>query len=107
MEHSNKTIAETVRKIRTQTTAAEVADMIGVMERAAYLSLKADWKADYARLSKDIRQAKANMKDKDTGGSWQSPRESMRCEARRMLVVRAAIRELGHRHWAAKVALAA
>lgn len=107
MDHSNQTIADAIRHIRHNTTPAEVADALGTMERNAYLSLRADWKADYARLSKDIRQAKANMKDKETGGSWQWPRESMRREARVMLVLRAAIKEAGRRHWAAKTALAA
>lgn len=107
MEHSNQTIADAIRDIRPQSTASDVADALGTMERSAYLALKADWKADYARLSMDIREARAKMKDKETGGSWQWPRERMRVEARKMMVLRAAIRESGRRHWAARTALAA
>lgn len=108
MEHSNQTIAAVASKMNGKTTLEEIADMIGSLETAAYLALRSDWKADYARLSQQIRETKVLMKDKDTGGRWQWPRESMRAEARNLLVLRAAIKEMGRRHWKAKrAALAA
>lgn len=102
MDHSNKTIAAIAPKLIGKTTPDELADMIGSLDTASYLALRADWKADYARLSQNIREAKAMMKDPDTGGSWQLPRARMRGDARRFLVLRAAIKEMGRRHWAAK-----
>lgn len=107
MEHSSETVPAALKKMGGSIDIAEIADAIGPLDTAAYLALKRDWKADYAQLSRTIREAKVMMKDKDTGRSWQWPRENMRREARTMMALRAAIRELGRRHWATKKALAA
>lgn len=102
MEFSNQTIAEIVKKIDERTEVETVIEMVGSVDTATYLALRSNWKADYVRLSQEIRETKAKMKDKDEGSRYQWPREMLRGKARRMMILRSAIRNMGRRHWEAK-----
>lgn len=108
MKSSNKIIEDVIIRIRRETSAADVAERIGTLDTAAYLGLKSDWKADYAALSREIREAKVEMRQPGDRSIWQAKREFLRFNAFRMMTLRAAIKEMGQRHWAErKAALAA
>lgn len=98
-------ISSTVKLINSAETTEALADKVveiaGVIEREAFLSLVADWKSQYTTIAADIRKAKIDRKG-DTSGYHQSKRQGYRRDARDLMAVRAAFKELARRHHRAK-----
>ncbi|NTF17775.1 hypothetical protein G6L37_05130 [Agrobacterium rubi] len=102
-------ISTAVNHVHSMETVEAFADKIveiaGSLDSAAYRSLILNWKAQYAAVAAGVRQAKVDRKG-DTLGEHQSKREGFRCDARKLMAVRAALKELARRHHRAKRAAA-
>lgn len=101
METAANIISTAVKFIYSTETTEALADKIvetaGSLDRDAYLALVADWKGQYSAIVSGIRQAKIDRKG-DTYGYHQSKRQGYRRDARHLLAVRMALKELARRH---------
>jgi hypothetical protein len=102
-------ISKVAASIRTTETVEALADKVieisGPLHREAYLALLSEWKAQYSAAVARIRKAKIDRKG-DSGGWHQSRREAGRRDARELMAVRAALKELARRHHQLKRAAA-
>jgi hypothetical protein len=85
----------------TEALADKIVEIAGSLDRDAYLSLVKDWKAQYAGIVSNVRQAKVDRKG-DTYGYHQSKRQGYRRDARHLMAVRMALKELARRHHRSK-----
>lgn len=101
METAANIISTAVKFIYSTETTEELADKIveiaGSLDREAYMALVADWKSQYSAIVSGIRQAKIDRKG-DTFGIQQSKRQGYRRDARHLMAVRSALKELARRH---------
>ncbi|MNU29032.1 hypothetical protein D3C71_174790 [compost metagenome] len=101
METAANIISTAVKFIYSTETTEALADKIieiaGSLDREAYLALVADWKSQYSAIVSGIRQAKIDRKG-DTYGYHQSKRQGYRRDARHLMAVRTALKELARRH---------
>lgn len=101
METAANIISTAVKFIYSTETTDALADKIveiaGSLDRDAYLALVADWKSQYSAIVSGIRQAKIDRKG-DTYGYHQSKRQGYRRDARHLMAVRMALKELARRH---------
>lgn len=79
-------------------------------DRDTYLAARAQWRADYAELSQDIRDIKREISRKQkaegsgAAGGDQCSREWMRASARRMMATRQQMKEQSAQQRAARLA---
>jgi hypothetical protein len=85
----------------TEALADKIVEIAGSLDRDAYLALVKDWKAQYAGIISNVRQAKIDRKG-DTYGYHQSKRQGYRRDARHLMAVRMALKELARRHHRSK-----
>ena len=77
-------------------------------DRDTYLAARAEWRADYAALSKEIRNIKREIsaKQKESGSGAaagdQCSREYLRGRARQMMAVRQEMKEQSAAQWTAR-----
>ncbi len=102
METAANIISTAVKFIYSTETTEALADKIveiaGSLDREAYLAIVAEWKGQYAGIASNVRQAKIDRKG-DTDGYHQSKRQGYRRDARHLMAVRAALKELARRHY--------
>jgi hypothetical protein len=99
----------TKHAIKAETTEAladKIAETAGAIDRDGYLSIVSSWKQGYASTVAAIRKAKVERKG-DVLGYAQSRREGLRVEARNLMAVRMALKELARRHRATTAPAAA
>lgn len=78
-----------------------IADLIGAMTRDEYLELRTAWRVRYAALSAESRQTKPLRKGGNEKAQWRCL--DLKSDARRLMAVRAAIREVARRHVAGRL----
>lgn len=98
-------ISTAVKFINSTETVEALADKIveaaGTLDREAYFATVSDWKAQYASIAANVRKAKVDRKG-DVYGYHQSKREGYRRDARHLMAVRMALKELARRHHRSK-----
>lgn len=98
-------VIEQIKYDYSKKTVDEIAEIIGKLEREAYFSLVAEWKAEYKAISKTIHDARALRKggnEKGSGGYWHSVAQGKTPDANRLMKIRGAIKLLARRHWEQK-----
>jgi hypothetical protein len=105
METAATTISSALTHVYKAETVEALADKIteisGTLDREGYLSLLAYWKHEYASIAANVRATKAERKENPRGLA-QSRRETLRRDARNLMAVRAALKEIARRHWATR-----
>lgn len=86
-----------------ETSVEELADKIGSLEKSAYFELLLAWRSAYQQIGINVREARKLRKTGTEGRSknwWNSRRQLLRGEGRKMMHLRSAIKELARRNWA-------